>query len=50
MRNYLVESVGPVHEFAKAFLNDEIELLFVSFQSMYEDPDELGYMPRKLLW
>ena len=32
-------------EFAVAFLSGTVELLIISYQSAYEDPDELGYMP-----
>ena len=32
-------------DFAQAFLKDEVEILLISYQSAFEDPDELGYMP-----
>ena len=34
-----------VRDFATGFLNQEVDIILASFQSMYEDPDEMSYQP-----
>ena len=34
-----------VRDFADGFLNREVDFILASFQSMFEDPDEMGYQP-----
>merc|ERR1712168_529500 len=34
-----------VRDYAHGLLNKEINILLASFQSMYEYPDEIGYLP-----
>ena len=34
-----------ITDYAQAFVDGELEILFVSYQSQYEDPDELGFCP-----
>lgn len=34
-----------VRDFAVGFLNREVDIILASFQSMFEDPDEMGYQP-----
>ena len=34
-----------VRDFAEGFLKREVDFILASFQSMFEDPDEMGYQP-----
>jgi len=34
-----------IAEYTDAFLSGEVELAIISYESMYEDPDETGYLP-----
>ena len=34
-----------VRDFTAGFLKGEVDFILASFQSMFEDPDEMGYQP-----
>jgi hypothetical protein len=35
-------------EYVDSFLHEGIELLFIAFQSQFDDPDELGFRPMEV--